>query len=107
MIRVFLVAAFGLFTALGTGCGGSGDPSAPMMGDSSTTAIAAPDVNDVCANHEAGCPCDKPGDSIDCGRVKRYAGDYVWCSTGMQTCEDDGTWGKCIGDETADTAAAN
>jgi hypothetical protein len=106
MIRVFLLAAFGLFTVVGTGCSASDDPSAPMMGDSSTTTMAAPGAVEVCANHEEGCPCDKPGDLIDCGRVKRTAGDYVWCSTGMQTCGDDGTWGKCIGDATADNTAA-
>ncbi|MEO8904164.1 MAG: hypothetical protein ABI488_17560 [Polyangiaceae bacterium] len=96
--RVLLLATFGLCTLLGTGCSGAGDPPPPMAAPADTVAMAAPDAPVVCANHEAGCPCDTPHDLIDCGRVKRVAGDYVWCSTGMQECTD-GKWGACTGDE--------
>ena len=58
---------------------------------------------EVCQNHEEGCPCDEPGDVKECGRIKRVTGDYVWCSTGHQTCTEDGMWGNCIGDQIADT----
>ncbi len=100
MIRVFLLATVSVLTVLITGCSASDDPSAPMMGNSDVAAMATP-APAVCANHEQGCPCDAPGDLIDCGRVKRQAGDYVWCSTGMQTCSPDGVWGKCTGDAAA------
>jgi hypothetical protein len=106
MIRVFLLATLGLYTALATGCSAADDKSPPMLAAGDTTTMAAPTSVDVCANHEEGCPCDKPDETIDCGRVKRVAGDYVWCSTGTQTCSYEGTWGKCTGDATAATPVA-
>ena len=73
-----------------------------MLGDAdTTTSQTTPDAPVACSNHEEGCPCETPNDLIDCGRVKRVAGDYVWCSTGMQTCGDDKKWGACTGDATA------
>ncbi len=98
--RVLLLATLGLCTLLGTGCSSAGDPNPPMLAPVDTATMATPDAPVACANHEEGCPCDTPHDLIDCGRVKRVAGDYVWCSTGMQECTD-GKWGKCTGDEAA------
>lgn len=109
MIRYLFIAALGLSAVFGTGCSSAGDQSPPMLAAGDPTTMATPSAPEVCANHEEGCPCDKPGETTDCGRIKRVAGDYVWCSTGMQTCTDDGMWGKCTGDQLADappTAAA-
>ena len=101
MSRLFWIAAFGLgMTALGTGCSAPEDPSAPMVSNESAPSIM-PSAPIVCADHGAGCPCDQPGEVVECGRVKRVVDNYVWCSTGMQTCGDDGTWGKCLGDQVA------
>ena len=77
-----------------------------MLAAGEPTTMAAPTTTDACANHEEGCPCDEPGATTDCGRIKRVSGDYVWCSTGTQTCDQYGSWGKCTGDQVAATPAA-
>jgi len=105
-IRILLLATLGLCTVLGTGCSGNGDPAPPMLASGDTTTMATPTSPEVCANHEEGCPCDQPGETTDCGRIKRVAGDYVWCSTGTQTCDQYGSWGQCTGDQLAETPAA-
>jgi len=105
MIRIFLLASLGLFTVLATGCSAGNDPNPPMLAAGEATTMAAPTSVAVCANHEVGCPCDKPDEVVDCGRVKRVAGDYVWCSTGTQTCSYEGVWGACTGDTVADAPA--
>lgn len=99
MIRLFLLATFGL-SVLSAGCSSAVDTSAPVA-SFDPTLMAAPTTPEVCANHEAGCPCDEPGQAVECGRVKRVAGDYVWCATGKQTCTIDGEWSKCSGDQVA------
>ena len=102
MNRIFYFAALAICTVLGTGCSSAGDNNPPMLAaDGSSMPMATPTAPDVCANHEQGCPCDEPGETTDCGRIKRVAGDYVWCSTGMQTCDQYGSWGACIGDQVA------
>ena len=101
MNRIFLLATLGLFTVLGSGCSGAGDPNPPMLAAGDPTMMAGPSAPGTCGNHEEGCPCDMPGELTDCGRVKRVAGDYVWCSTGTQTCDQYGSWGKCAGDQIA------
>lgn len=101
MIRIFSVLALGLISVLSSGCS-AGDQSAPDMlglgGSPDTTQQTAPQA---CADHAEGCPCDEPGQKIECGRVKRISGDYVWCSTGKQVCDEFGAWGKCQGDAAA------
>jgi len=106
MIRVFLLATLGLYAALATGCSAADDKNPPMLAAGDPSTMAAPTSINVCANHEEGCPCDKPDEVVDCGRVKRVAGDYVWCSTGTQTCSYEGVWGKCTGDAAAVAPAA-
>lgn len=101
MNRIFLLATLGLITVLGSGCSGAGDPNPPMLAAGDPTMMASPTAPETCGNHEEGCPCDLPGEQTDCGRVKRVAGDYVWCSTGTQTCDQYGSWGKCTGDQVA------
>jgi hypothetical protein len=105
MIRLFLVAGLGLYTVFATGCSGAGDPPPPMDVEATNAPKTAPSSVEVCQNHEEGCPCDVPGETTDCGRIKRVEGDYVWCSTGHQVCTDDGEWGKCKGD--VDTTQAS
>ena len=99
MIRLFAVASLSL-SVLSVGCSSAVDASAPVA-SFDPTLLAPPMSPEVCANHEAGCPCDEPGQTVECGRVRRVAGDYVWCATGKQTCAIDGEWGKCSGDEVA------
>ena len=100
--RVFYLVALAVCAVLGTGCSSAGDDLPPMLAsDGGERPLAAPNAPDPCANHEQGCPCDQPGETTDCGRIKRVAGDYVWCSTGQQTCDEYGSWGACIGDQVA------
>jgi hypothetical protein len=98
MIRLFVLASLGLCTVFLTGCSGGEDRAAPLDVEATAETKAAPSPAEVCQNHEEGCPCDNPGDVTDCGRIKRVEGNYVWCSTGHQTCGDDGQWGQCKGD---------
>ncbi|HKO47363.1 MAG TPA: hypothetical protein VJV79_06555 [Polyangiaceae bacterium] len=104
MTRLFSFAALAFCTVLGTGCS-AGDANPPMLGsDGGNKPMATPTAPEVCANHEQGCPCDQPGETTDCGRIERVAGNYVWCSTGMQTCDEYGSWSACIGDQIAASA---
>ena len=106
MNRIFWFAALVIGTVLGTGCSSAGDANPPMLTSDGTKPMATPTAPEVCANHEQGCPCDEPGEVTDCGRIKRVAGDYVWCSTGVQTCDQYGAWGACVGDQVAASASA-
>lgn len=104
MNRVFYFAALAICTVLGTGCSSTDDANPPMLASAGSMPMSAPTTPDLCANHEQGCPCDQPGETTDCGRIKRVAGDYVWCSTGTQTCDQYGSWGVCTGDQVAASA---
>src|SRR5450432_3236655 len=104
MIRLFLVGTLGLCMLFGVGCSGAGDPPPPMAVTDTSETKPMPSSAEVCQNHEEGCPCDQPGETTDCGRIKRVEGNYVWCATGHQVCTDDGEGGKCKGD--VDTGAS-
>ncbi|HEX3773295.1 MAG TPA: hypothetical protein VHV51_02465 [Polyangiaceae bacterium] len=100
MIRIFVLAALGLCTASLAGCSGADAPPPPVSVEASAETKASPTPTDeTCQDHEAGCPCDEPGQVVDCGRIKRIEGNYVWCATGHQTCTMDGEWGQCTGDQ--------
>lgn len=102
MIRNCELLAFGFIVALfGAGCSAPDDHAPPILAPTDVQVLTVPRVATACENHEQGCPCDDPGEVIDCGRVNRVVGDYVWCSTGMQTCDAFGTWGQCQGDALA------
>ena len=102
MNRFFAFAALAVCAVLGSACSSAGDTNPPMLGSNGgEKPMATPTAPEVCANHEEGCPCDQPGETTDCGRIKRVAGDYVWCSTGVQTCDEYGSWGACTGDQVA------
>jgi hypothetical protein len=104
MNRFLSFAVLALYVVSGTGCSSAGDPNPPMLAAADEKPMAAPTAAEACANHEQGCPCDEPGETAECGRIKRIAGDYVWCSTGRQTCDQYGSWGACIGDQVAAAA---
>ena len=104
MNRFFYFAGLSIGMLLCTGCSSAGDNNPPMLASGASEPMATPSAPEVCANHEQGCPCDQPGETTDCGRIKRVAGDYVWCSTGIQTCDQYGSWGACIGDRVATTS---
>jgi hypothetical protein len=101
MNRILSFAAVAICTLLASGCSSAGDSNPPMLASTGNQPMATPSAAEACANHEPGCACDQPGETIECGRIKRVAGDYVWCSTGMQTCDEYGSWGACIGDQLA------
>ncbi len=50
-----------------------------------------------CATPDMGCPCDTPGQVVECGKVYQRDGDYVTCSIGTRTCMG-AEWGECLGD---------
>ncbi len=50
-----------------------------------------------CHTGLAGCSCDTPGVTVDCGHVKENYGDYVTCSMGTSTCVGN-AWSACVGD---------
>lgn len=41
-----------------------------------------------------GCACEQAGTTRECGTVKEQVAGYLWCSLGVQVCED-GVWSKC------------
>ncbi|MGC4066582.1 MAG: carboxypeptidase-like regulatory domain-containing protein [Polyangiaceae bacterium] len=62
---------------------------------------------DACATNAAGCPCEHPGDVIDCGEVKSQVDNYVTCMQGTRLCGADGKWGICEGAFSFTKAAAS
>ncbi len=81
------------------GCGNSPEHAAGINpGDAG--AINPIPTGDLCETPNDGCPCETPGEAVDCGRVERTSGSYVSCSMGQRTCTD-GKWGTCIGDRVA------
>lgn len=49
----------------------------------------------ACAVVEAGCPCTKEGQTIECGEVAAVVGNTISCTVGERVCKD-GTWGECM-----------
>lgn len=41
-----------------------------------------------------GCGCEDEGATRDCGTVKEQVAGYLWCSLGLQVCQD-GAWSEC------------
>lgn len=75
----------------------SSNKAAPVDGiDDDKPKPAAPRS---CATPTAGCPCEDVAKVVDCGEVAFRSKDYVSCSIGRRTCGEDGTWGKCVGDQ--------
>jgi len=52
-----------------------------------------------CATPEIDCPCDEPGEVVECGHVQRQTTDYLFCAVGERECLDTELWGECITDQ--------
>jgi hypothetical protein len=79
-------------------CSGAND-APPAVGDSpepTATASAAPLD---CTIPNAGCPCTQPGEMLKCGKVVYKSENYTSCSIGIQTCQADGVWTDCQGEQ--------
>jgi len=79
-------------------CSGAND-APPAIGDTpepSATSTAAP-VD--CTVPNAGCACTQPGEMLKCGKVVYKSENYTSCSIGIQTCQADGTWTDCQGEQ--------
>lgn len=75
---------------------GCGSRLPPNLGDND-----ASNGNDVeiapCTQAAPGCPCPEAGVQESCGTVYHYSGSYVTCAEEYMTCQDDSTWGSCVG----------
>ncbi len=58
-------------------------PERPSPSDAGTSGCTRP-----------GCTCEDEGETRDCGTVKEEIAGYLWCSLGVQSCED-GVWSEC------------
>jgi|GEM_PF-5213933 len=58
----------------------------------------------VCKTEKTGCSCDEPGSTFDCKEYENFE-DYVTCTIGVVTCQEDLRWGPCIGERTTQPAA--
>lgn len=58
-----------------------------------------PTPADACGTPNQDCPCDEPGQVVNCGEVVARSDEYVSCSMGSRTCEERGKWGKCVGQQ--------
>lgn len=95
--RRTLVAALLSSTFLLSGCG---DDRANL--DPGGNGSPSPNVDPPrCGTPNEGCPCDSPGEIVECGDVKHRSGDYVSCSIGERACTESGLWGACVGDQVA------
>jgi hypothetical protein len=86
---VFLVAAVPALVTIAS-CSG-GQPDAAGNG------LAPEGGPVVCSIGVEGCPCESPGQAVDCGKIKSQQGDYVTCSIGRSQCVA-GKWSSCEGD---------
>jgi hypothetical protein len=62
---------------------------------------------DACARPNAGCACETPGESVECGELQVRSGDYATCSIGVRLCGDEGRWGECVGNQTVTKAVSS
>jgi hypothetical protein len=88
----WLLALGGVASVLLTACGPSQEPGDPGGSQGGPDASAA----GLCATPNTGCPCNDPGQTVDCGSVVQQSGGYVTCSEGTRTCGVGG-WGECLG----------
>jgi hypothetical protein len=54
---------------------------------------------DLCRTPNTDCPCEEPGQVVNCGEVVARSPEYVSCSMGSRTCEEGGKWSKCVGQQ--------
>jgi hypothetical protein len=79
------------------GCGAADDHPPPTgTGEEAGVPGAAAAHGLPTCGTEAGCPCERVGDAVDC-KVFRTSGDYVSCSIGQRLCGPDLKWGDCTG----------
>ena len=57
------------------------------------------DIVDACVTPNTGCACDEPGRVVNCGEVVARSDQYVSCSMGSRTCDSNGKWGTCVGQQ--------
>jgi hypothetical protein len=88
---LFAVVGAGAVLALGVACGTRNLTDGASTGTNPTTTTGGD-----CAPGHPGCPCDVPGQTVDCGTEVTTSGDYVMCSMGTSVCQD-GKWGACQG----------
>jgi hypothetical protein len=98
-VRLLLTASLGALS-IGTllwAC--SGEHHGPnTLGDTPlASASASPAL--ACSTPSAGCPCTQPGEMLTCGEVVYKSERYVSCSLGTRTCQADGTWTDCQGNQ--------
>ncbi len=109
-VNLVLLAWIGFaLLALSSACSDGGRAplaSAPEDDDTSQAAPREPSTYDPCLTPKEGCACeaDEEGTTVECGKVLRSSGDYLWCSVGERTCTN-GEWGECVGDRTVQIAS--
>jgi hypothetical protein len=88
----FRFALLMVLPAAALGCGNEHPGLAPYGGGAGQT-----NVNPgACSTPQEGCPCDQPGQVVECGVTKKTSGDYVSCAMGERTCGDDDQWQGCV-----------
>jgi len=99
-VRLVLAVSVGAFSigAFLWSCSGGSNDTPPAPGETvggNPSATAPPD----CSVANAGCPCTQPGEIVKCGHVVYKSESYVSCSLGLRTCQADGTWTDCQGNQ--------
>lgn len=60
----------------------------------------------TCRAERTGCLCDEPDKTVDCKVIETF-GNYVTCTIGVYTCQEDGKWGPCIGERITTPASVS
>jgi hypothetical protein len=76
-------------------CGGEPQEHPDMYVVEQATKVAPKPTIDTCTSPSEGCPCENPGEIIDCGRVSVKVDDYETCFDGSRLCNGTGKWGAC------------
>jgi hypothetical protein len=91
----FLLSSFAVGVLIAA-CGKDRPPTSSGEFDGSSG--TGPTGGNGCATPNTGCPCPNDGQTVECGKVMVYAGNYVACSMGHRRCEN-GKWGDCVGEQ--------
>jgi hypothetical protein len=88
------VAFAAVLAACLVACGLGSLPPADDDGVNDASSVAARG----CSPGKTGCSCTTPGQTVACGSVVDRTGDYVTCSMGYSTCNEQ-AWGPCLGNQ--------
>jgi hypothetical protein len=88
----------GILLSFPIGCAG-GEDEHPATYQYQATPATPVNSADRCATPNEGCPCDTPGEVVNCGKVLVKVDNYETCYEGSRICTNEAAWGPCVPDQ--------